>query len=227
MMALKPKALAVVVLATLLAAALGYWAYGAHKKQELRLVVAAILADVSPRMREALEIEAGLPAEGRKGLSPQLEQHAAAVDQRLQQLKGMDGTPDLPLFDAADSYVLTAREILRKQAASNQHRESLSQSLEALRTHMRADDRTGGWVKEAVVARERVDREYREYRIATEAFGTVLGTLTAAQTKIARYVDASQLSDVKLIGETRSRTLEALKQLAAEMEQVKQLESYR
>ena len=226
-MTLKPKVLALIVLATLLVAALGYWAYGTYKRQELRRAVSAILADVSPRMREALAIEAGLPVEGRIGLGPQLEQHAAVVDQRLQQLKSMDGTPDLPLFDAADSYVLTVREILRKQAASNLHRESLTQSLEALRKHMRADDRTGGWVTEAVVARERVDRDYREYRIATEAFGAVLNTLTAAQTKIAPYVDASLLSDVRLIGETRSRTLEALKQLAAEMEQVKQLETYR
>ena len=225
-MTLKPRTLAVVALA-MLAAALGYWAYGTHKKQELRRAVAAILADVSPRMREALVIESGLPPEGRVGLGPQLEQHAAAVDQRLKQLKSMEGSPDFPLFDAADSYVLTVREILRRQAASNRHRESLAKDLEALRSHMRADDRSEGWVKAAVAAREQVDGDYREYRIATEAFGTVLDTLTAAQTKIATYVDAAQLSDLRLIAETRSRTLEASKQLAAEMAQVKQLETYR
>jgi hypothetical protein len=204
-------------------AVFGYWAYSSNQKRELRAVITLILHDVSPRMREALSLEVSLPPTGRVGTGAQLEQHAAAVDQRLLQLKGLSGAPDFQLFDAAGSYVLTVREILRRQAASNRLRLSLSESLEALRTHMQADNGTGAWVQEAVTAKERVDGDYRKYRVSTEAFNTVLGTLTAAQAKIASYVEASMLSDVQLISETRQRTFDATNLAAAEIEKIKEL----
>jgi hypothetical protein len=99
--------------------------------------------------------------------------------------------------------------------------------MEALRKHMQTDDRTGAWVQEAVVARERLDKVHREYRISADAFNTVLGTLTAAQTKITPYVDAAQLSDIQLIGDARNQTLKALSEATAEVEKFKQLESHR
>jgi hypothetical protein len=219
----RTKALATGLTVLIVTAVFGYWAYNSNKKRDLRAAVIVILHDVSPRIREALTLEVSLPPTGRVGTGAQLEQHVAAVDRRLQQLKRLNGTPDFQLFDAADSYVVTVREILRQQAASNRHRLSLSESLEALRSHMQADDRTGAWVQEAVTAKEQVDKNYREYRVSTEAFSTILGTLTPAQAKIALYVDASTLSDVQLISETRQRTFDATNLAAAEIEKIKEL----
>jgi hypothetical protein len=227
MMSSRTKTIVKGLVLLLVAAGFSYWGYAAYKKRELRAAVAAILQDVGPRMRDALTLEVSLPPVGRLGTGPQLEQQAATVDQRLQQLKRMDGKPDFGLYDAADSYVLTVREILRRQAASNRYRESLSESLDALRKHMQSDDRTGAWVTEAVIAKERADKDYREYRIATEAFVTVLATLPAAQAKIVPHVDAAQLVEQQLMDETRKRTLEASAQAAAEIEKLKQLEGYR
>lgn len=210
-----------------LAAGAGYWGYSSHKKRELRAAAVAVLQDVSPRIREALTLEVSLPPVGRLGTDTQLEQQAAAVDQRLQQLKAMNGTADPALLDAAESYVLTVREILRKQAASNRHRQSLSRSVDALRKHMQSDDRTGSWVTDAVTAKEHTDQDYREYRISTEAFDTVLGTLPAAQAKIAPYVDTARLVEQQLMNEARKRTLDASNQAAAEIGTIKQLDAYR
>src|SRR5687768_2480649 len=134
-MSSRTRTLAIGLAIAILAATAGYWAYSSSQKRELRAAVSVILHDVSPRMREALTLEVSLPPTGRLGTGAQLEQHAAAVDQRLQQLKRLDGAPDFQLFDAADSYLLTVREILRRQAASNRHRQSLSETLEALRAH--------------------------------------------------------------------------------------------
>src|SRR5687767_12226536 len=217
------KTLALTIAAVVFGGALGNAAYESHKKKVFRASVVALLQDAGQRMQEALTLEAGLPAEGRKGTARQLAQHAAAVALDLQQAKALDGASDHKLADAADGYLVNVREILRLQAASNRHRIALTSSLDALRAHMRADDRTGGWITAAVRARERVDADYRDYRITTEAFGTVLDGLGAAEKKIAPYVDASLLSDPRLIEAARSRTLEALGETAAEMEQVKQL----
>ena len=230
-MSSRAKALAIgftfLIVAAIVAAVFGYWAYGSNKKRELRAAVTVILHDVSPRMREALTLEVSLPPTGRVGTGTQLEQHAAAVDRRLQQLKSLNGAPDFQLFDAADSYVVTVREILRRQAASNRHRLALSEGLAALRLHMQADNRAAAWVKEAVTAKERVDQDYREYRVSTETFSTVLGTLTPAQAKIATYVDASTWSDVQLISETRQRTCDATNLAAAEIEKIKEVVTFR
>lgn len=215
------KALAFTVAAVLLGGALGNWAYKSHQKKTFRASVVTLLQDAGQRMQEALTLEAGLPAEGRTGIARQLEQHAAAVALDLQQVKALDGAPDRKLADAADGYLLTVREILRRQAASNRHRIAMTNSLEALRAHMRADDRTGHWITAAVRARGELDAHYREYRVTTEAFGTILDGLAASERKIAPYVDASLLSDPRLIEAARSRTLQALGEAAAEMEQVK------
>ena len=221
------KALAFTIAAVLLGGTLGSWAYDSYKRKTFRASVVTFVQDAGQRMRDALTLEAGLPAEGRMGIARQLEQHAAAVALDLQQVKALDGAPDRKLADAADSYLVTVREILRRQAASNRHRIAMTNSLEALRAHMRADDRTGRWITAAVRARAQVDADYREYRITTEAFGTILDGLAASEKKIAPYVDASLLSDPRLIEAARSRTLEALGEAATEMEQTKQLLSAR
>jgi hypothetical protein len=217
------KALAAGLAVALLAAGFGYWAYDAQRKKDLHNTVWATLQDVSPRMRDALTLEVSLPPAGRVGTADQLEQHAAAVDTRLNQLKTLDDRGDPGLYRAADSYLVTVREILRKQAATNRSRQSLSQNLEALRKHMQSDDRSGAWVGEAVAAKEKVDKDYRDYRSFADAFNTLLGTLTAEQSKVATHVDSALLCDIDLISAARDRTLAALKDAAAEIEKIRQL----
>ena len=63
--------------------------------------------------------------------------------------------------------------------------------------------------------------------MSTEAFNTVLSTLTPAQAKIVLYANASTLSDVQLISETRQRTFDATNLAAAEIEKIKELDTFR
>lgn len=215
------KSLVAGLIVVLAAIVFGYYGYGVQKQRDLRGAIWVMLQETAPRMREALTLEASLPPAGRMGTADQLERHADAVDQRLQQLKSMDGSPDRAVADATDSYLVTVREILRKQSAANRARQSLSGSLQALRKHMQADDRTGAWVDHAVAAKERADKDYRDYRISAEAFNTVLGTLTDAQTRIAAHVEAQLLCDVDLIRAVRDQTLAALSETAGEMAKIK------
>jgi hypothetical protein len=116
---------------------------------------------------------------------------------------------------------------LDQHAAANHSRLSLSENMEALRKHMQFDNRTGARVQEAVAAREKVDKDHRDYRISADAFNTVLGTLSAAQTKVEPHIDAAQLCDIKLISDVRDQTLKAVSEAAAEIEKIKQLEGHR
>jgi hypothetical protein len=170
----------IIAVATIVAAGLGYWGYGAHKKRELNQTAVAALADASARMREALSIEAA-PIADRAQNTQKLEEHAAAMDRYLKGLQSLDTSRNRALADAADHYLFSVREILKKQVDSQRHRLLLADSLQALREHMRADNRTAAWVQQAVKAKERVNKDYRGYARAAEVLGQFIETFPGSR----------------------------------------------
>jgi hypothetical protein len=213
----------VIAVATLVAVGLGYWGYGAHKARELNQAAVAALADTNARLREALGIETGPAPANRAPVVKKLDDHVAAVDQHLSQLRGLDAARNRALADAADYYLLSARELLKKQADSQRHRLLLADSAQALREHMRADNHTSAWVQQAVKAKERVNKDYRGYSLATEVLGTMLETFSAAQKRIVPYIEASALIADDLIAGARTRVAEDAVRMAAEMEKMQRL----
>jgi len=214
-----PNRTVVIAVATLVAVGLGYWGYGTHKKRELNQTAVAALADASARMREALSIEAA-PIADRAQAAQKLEEHAAAMDRHLKGLQSLDTSRNRALADTADHYLFSVREILKKQADSQRHRLLLADSLQALREHMRADNRTSAWVQQAVKAKERVNKDYRGYARAAEALGQFLETFPASQARIAPYVAASALIANELTEKVRQSVLESAGQAAAEVEKM-------
>lgn len=208
-----------VAVATLVAVGLGYWGYGTLKKRELNQTAVAALVDASARMREALSIEAA-PIADRARAAQKLEENAAALDQHLKGLQSLDAARNRALADAADHYLYSAREILKKQAESHRHRLLLADSLQALREHMRADNHTGAWVQQAVKAKERVNRDYRGYVRAAEALGQFLETYPASQARIAPFVGSTVLIAGELPDKARQGVLASVKQATAEVEKM-------
>ena len=214
-----PNRTIAIAVATLVAAGLGYWGYGALKKRDLNQTAVAALADASARMREAFNIEAA-PVADRAQAAQKLEAHVAAMDRHLKELQSQDTARNRALADAADHYLFSVREILRKQAESQRHRLLLADSLQALREHMRADNRTSAWVQQAVKAKERVNKDYRGYARAAEALGQFIETFPASQARIAPYVGAAALIPDELTEKARQGALASAKQAAAEVEKM-------
>jgi len=214
-----PNRTIAIAVATLVAAGLGYWGYGALKKRELNQTTVAALTDASARMREALSIEAA-PIADRAQTAQILEEHAAAMERHLKGLQSLDTSRDRALADAADHYLFSVREILRKQADSQRHRLLLADSLQSLREHMRADNRTSAWVQQAVKAKERVNKDYRGYARAAEALGQFIETYPASQARIAPYIVASALIPEELTEKARQSVLASARQAAAEVEKM-------
>ncbi len=220
----RPRAKTIVIAAAVLAAAvLGYWGYDTYQKKELRTAVTALLTEAGTRLREALAIEAGPPAADRQETMRRLDAYAAAVEQNLQALKRLNAAADQTLADAADDYLVTGREILRRQAAIHRYRQLLSESLQGLRDRLGADSRTGSWVRDAVRDKDRVEKDYRDYRLAAGAFGTLLESLPAAQAKIARRIGVAVPIEESLIREARNRAADDLKQATGEVEKIRKL----
>jgi len=202
---------------------LGYWGYSAYKKRELRGMVAVLLKDTGGQLREALSVEAGPPPADRALAAKRLDEQAAAADSAIQRLKQLAVERDRALTDAADAHLAHIREILRKQAASHRLYQMRAESLGALQDHMRADNRTGRWVRDAVRAKERAEQDFREYRLAVAAYGTLLGSFPTSQKKIAPYVDPAALIDEALVVKAREKALATASEAAAEMDKARQL----
>lgn len=219
---------AVVALAGVVAgSAFGYLGYGEYKEQRLRNEVTELVKDTSLRLGAALSVESLPASAAHTRILRKFYDHAEAVDGHYQKLHSIDILPIGQLAGVVDDYVLTSREILVRRASSQRYRLKLSGSLQGLRNHMRADNRTGAWVSEAIRAKERVEEDYRDYNLAINALGTLLGSYPASRAKIAPHVDAALLPDESLIEGAHTRTLAAATQAADEIEKARQLASYR
>ena len=213
------RTLLIAAAALVVAAAFGYWAYGTHKKSGVGKEAMALAQETGRHLQEALSTDPGRPS---TETVQAITEYAAAASRNLETLKRLDAAGNQALVDALDDYLLTSREILGKQAAAYRFRRQLLASTQALRDHMRADNRTGAWVREAVQGKERVEKDYRDYRGATEALDKLLESFPASLAKLASLSGAAPLVDDKLVAEARKRSNAALQQATEEVEKIRQ-----
>ena len=209
----------VAAVALIVAVALGYWAYGAKKKSDAGRTAAALAQETARHLQDALTAD---PARPSMETTQASADRATAASRNLEALKRLDASGNLPLMDALDDFLLTSREIFTRQAASFQFRREFSSSAQALRDHMRRDNRTGAWIKEAVRHKEEVEKDYRAYQNAVEALDKLLASLPATLAKVASLSRAAPLVDAKLVEEARARSNAALKQATGEIERIRQ-----
>ena len=212
----------ITIAALIVAVPLLYWGYSAHKKSGANKTILALVTDTSTRLRDALESETAPPPTDRVRLVKKLDEHAATADLSLQTLKRLDAAP-VALADAADDYLVTAREILKKQADSHRYRLLLAESSQALRAHMRHDNHTRAWIQEAVKVKERVNKDYRSYNLAAGLLDKLLGSFAASQKKIAPHAGRSALIEDSLVADARGRVQEDMKAVAAQFEKLGQI----
>lgn len=206
-------------IALIVAAVLGYWAYGTHKRSGAGKEALALAQETGRHLQEALVAEPGRPSSETVQVTGD---QAAAAGRNLDTLKRLDMAGNLELKDALDDFLLTGREILGRQAASLRFRRQFLASAQSLRDHMRADNRTGAWVREAVERKERVEKDYRDYASATEALDKLLESFPASVARLASRSRTAPLVDEKLVAEARARSSAALKQATEEIEKIRQ-----
>ncbi len=216
------------VAALMIASALGYWGISAYRKGQLQKAVTALVKDSSERLQAALAVETEAVHEDAARMVGKLDDQAQEVDKHVIELRGMGASPNRALVDAAEEYLLTVRQILRNQAASHRYRIQVSASERALRDHMRtANRRSGNWIKEAVRAKDRMEKEYFDYRISVDAFGRLLESYPATRKKLALQVGAGLLVEEAVAANARKRALATSKRVADDVERARQLAAVR
>jgi len=214
--------------ALVIASALGYWGVSAYRKSQLQRAVTALVQDSSERLRGALAVETEAVHDDTAPMVRRLDDQAQEVDKHVIELRGMSASPNRALVDAAEEYMLTVRQILRNQAASHRYRIQVSASEQALRDHMRkANRRSGNWIKEALRAKDRMEKEYFDYRISVDAFGRLLESYPATRKKLALQVGAGLLVEEAVAANARKRALATSKRVADDVERARQLAAVR
>jgi hypothetical protein len=223
---LTTRTAALLAAALVLASALGYWGVGAYRKSQLQMAVTALVKDTSERLQAALAIETG--AASADQTVGRLDDHAQEVDKHVLELRGLSASPNRALVDAAEEYMLTVRQILRNQAASHRYRIQVSASDRALRDHMRAAKRrSGSWIQEALRAKDRLEKDYFDYRLSASAFSRLLESYPDARKKLALHVGGVLLADETTAANARRRALDSARRLADEVERARQLAAVR
>ena len=216
------------VAALMIASALGYWGVSAYRKSQLQRAVTALVKDSSERLQAALAVETEAVHEDAARMVGKLDDQAQEVDKHVIELRGMSASPNRALVDAAEEYLLTVRQILRNQAASHRYRIQVLSSERALRDHMRtASRRSGTWIQEALRAKDRMEKEYFDYRLSVDTFGRLLESYPATRSKLALQVGAGLLVDEAVAANARKRALATSRRVADDVERARQLAAVR
>jgi hypothetical protein len=131
-----------------------------------------------------------------------------------------------PLADAADDYLVTAREIVRRSVEIQRARQRFAASLPALAGHIKSDRGAAAWTGEAMRLKQGLDRDFRDYRIAVDAHRSVLGSLQVSQANVRAHVEGLQAADEALVARAGAAVLDAYAAAEQNVKQVAELGRY-
>lgn len=208
----------IVVVVAALVLAVGTWL--AYEKYSRRSHVVAMVKDAAARL------DAVLQAQLNDDPKVDLEAHATALEGYASTLRRMNTASFTPLADAADDYLVTAREIARRAVEMRRARTALDSSVPALSTHITSDRGAASWTGEAMRLKQTLDKDFRDYRIAGEAYRTLLGSFSASQSKAAPHVESLTVIDEALVGKAARKALDAYAAAEQNVKQVADLGGY-
>lgn len=217
------RAVALGLAAIALASTLGYWGIGAYQQGRLQKTVTALVQDSSDRLGAAIALETEVASANAAQTVGKLDEQVQEVDRHVIELRDLSPSLNRVLIGAAEDYLLTVRQILREQAASHRYRVQVAASDEALREHMRAANRRSvAWIDEAIRAKDRMEKDYFDYRVSVQALERLLASYPSARKKVASQIRIRLLADED-IANARQRALATSKHVAEDVERARQL----
>jgi len=182
-------------------ALIGYGAYASHQKKLQQREVVAIVEDTTAKLRQALEKS-----------SPEL---VASLDANLNAARS---PRDPQLSDAAEHYILSAREIARRRSDSIQLWAKAEESRRALAGHMaRAERRSEPWLRSAVALKKRVEDDYFQVTITLKGLDEILFKLPEEEKPFASRYGADVLLPRAEIDRARKQAQADLKRAEDEL----------
>lgn len=190
--------------AVLVAAAAGYWAWAGYEKLAQQRSVIQSVAQATTELRNAL---ASAPAPGA----------TERIDAALERARA---PRDPQLAEAAQQYLTTAREIVRRRAATDKLSQDAAQARQALAAHLaHASGRGAGWIHQATELKKTVEGRYFDLGSALKAQADLLYGLPASEKGLAP--DLVLEPEVAL--KVRQQVLEQAARATAELQKARRL----
>ena len=136
-------------------ALIGYAMYGKHQRLQQERAATALIADTTTQLRQALT-------------ATPTKEIFSRIDSNLRSLKA----PSQPeLVDAAEHYIIGAREIVRRRVDGARFAQQAAASRQALSAHMNAAGGRRGeaWFRTALDLKKRVERDHFELDVTLKA----------------------------------------------------------
>ena len=158
----------------------------------------------------------------RQALAPQVSAELVAhIDGDLKAAQA----PDNPeLAEAAEVYIVSAREIARRRVEAERLEREAAANRAALQAHMtRGGRRNEAWFQGALELKRRVERDHFDLDVTLKALDELLATLPEAEKRLAPHVAAAVLLDeAEREGALRQTQLQQ-KRASASLERVRAL----
>ena len=190
-------------------ALIGYTMYSKYQTLRQERAVAALVGDTTTQLRQALT-------------ATPTKEIFSRIDGNLRSLKA----PRQPeLADAAEHYILGAREIVRRRLDAARFAQQAAAGRQALTAHMNAAGGRRGeaWFRAALDLKKKVEREHFELDITLKALYELLGSLPEAQTRLAPHVRPALLLEDPLRLQAREQARADAERAAGELEKVRRL----
>ena len=191
-------------------AVIGYTMYGKHQRLQQERAVTALIADTTTQLRQALT-------------ATPTKEIFSRIDGNLRSLKA----PRQPeLADAAEHYILGAREIVRRRLDAARYAQQAAAGRQALTAHMNAAGggrRGEAWFRTALDLKKRVERDHFDLDVTLKALYELLGSLPDAEKRLAPHVQPALLLEEPLRLQARSQARADAERAAAELEKVRRL----
>jgi hypothetical protein len=215
------KRIGIIAAVALVVAVLAYGGYGVHQKRELRARVVDAVVMASSQIDATLAVDVGVPA---AGLAERLDTGIAGAEAALQKLRALPARRDPELVDAADPYVASVLEVLRRQAGAIRQRARFIEDREALDKHMATvGARSDNWGAEAIRLRQRLDQDNYDFQLTVNSLANMLAGLAEARGKVAAQLPAVPLAEEASVKRARERALAAAGAAKQELEKAKRL----
>ena len=201
-----PLVIAALVIA---GAVMGYTMYGRYQRLQEERAVTALVADTTTQLRQALT-------------ATPTKEIFSRIDGNLTSLKA----PRQPeLADAAEHYILGAREIVRRRVDGARFAQQAAAGRQVLIAHMTAAGgrRGEGWFRTALDLKKRVERDHFDLDVTLKALYELLGSLPDAEKRLAPHVQPALLLEEPLRLQARDQARKDAERAAAELEKVRRL----
>ena len=190
-------------------AVIGYTMWGQHQKLQQERAVTALVADTTAQLRQALT-------------ATPTKEIFSRIDGNLRSLKA----PRSPeLADAAEHYILGAREIVRRRLDAARFAQQAAAGRQALTAHMNAAGGRRGeaWFRAALDLKKKVEREQFDLDVTLKALQELLGSLPDAEKRLAPHVQPALLLEEPLRVQARGQARADAERAAAELVKVRRL----